>query len=356
MLTLCYYELERKVTTRMTKPNYRAWEIDDSEFPEQGSDLEKLLFFGRYAILAPSGHNSQPWLIIPEQDYLRIQINPDHHLSGDGSGLLSVEPYISIGTFLEVFYITAKAFGHILQIKLNADTDDLATIRISSLSEKNPALLEAVKTRVSNRSKYSTQLIDQNLLKYINSNDFEGVSITTLVDKNDIEFIATKTAEALTYIMSEPKYREELSQWVRLNQTKKFDGMPGFTHGFGSAKSMISKFAIKHAPNQGPQAQKSADLIRSSGALLIVRISDERKQSFINAGRLYSSICVKANEKGISTSALGASVISPTTRDNVKKHFNIVDRPVYIIRLGISNNKAPHSPRWPLEKVIKADS
>ncbi len=34
---------------------------DVGEFPAQGSDEEKLAFAARFAILAPSTHNSQPW-------------------------------------------------------------------------------------------------------------------------------------------------------------------------------------------------------------------------------------------------------------------------------------------------------
>ena len=43
------------------KENYRAWEIKEGDFPRGGSMREKLEFLVRYAILAPSSHNAQPW-------------------------------------------------------------------------------------------------------------------------------------------------------------------------------------------------------------------------------------------------------------------------------------------------------
>jgi len=41
---------------------YCLWEIPEREFPVRESAAEKMRFAVRYAVLAPSGHNSQPWL------------------------------------------------------------------------------------------------------------------------------------------------------------------------------------------------------------------------------------------------------------------------------------------------------
>ncbi len=38
------------------------WKVKESEFPHNGTIEEKLKFILNYAILAPSSHNTQPWL------------------------------------------------------------------------------------------------------------------------------------------------------------------------------------------------------------------------------------------------------------------------------------------------------
>ena len=38
-----------------------AWTIHADELPHSGTDEDKLRFAPRYAVLAPSGHNTQPW-------------------------------------------------------------------------------------------------------------------------------------------------------------------------------------------------------------------------------------------------------------------------------------------------------
>jgi hypothetical protein len=44
----------------MSRDLEAEWQIDASEYPASGTDAERLRFLVRYAILAPSGHNTQP--------------------------------------------------------------------------------------------------------------------------------------------------------------------------------------------------------------------------------------------------------------------------------------------------------
>ena len=40
----------------------KVWEVSEKDFPETGSIEAQLRFLLRYAILAPSVKNSQPWV------------------------------------------------------------------------------------------------------------------------------------------------------------------------------------------------------------------------------------------------------------------------------------------------------
>jgi len=336
----------------MVKSNYKAWHIRRDDFSDSWSEADKLRFFARYAILAPSGHNTQPWKLTTHKNSLTVSINKSHFLSADGSGLLSVEPYISIGTFLEVFSLAARGFGYAITVRLFSKEDQIAEISIKSKSAPEPHLLDAITARVSNRNPFQETPISQKSLGAITANNLSGVATTLVTGKHDMDFIAEQTENAVEAIMGNPHYRKELSKWVRINPTRKHDGMPGFTHGFGHLQSLVSRAAVRHLPKHGPQAKKSGALIRKSGALVIVCCTDNKKESFVNAGRLYSQICVLAQDSGLATSALGASVIHADTREEVKQYFKIKVRPIYILRLGQATTAARHSPRWPLEKVL----
>lgn len=336
----------------MVKSNYTAWSVLAKEYSADWPNIQKLQFFARYAVLAPSGHNTQPWKLRSKGSSLILSVNRDHYLPIDGSGLQSVEPYVSLGSFIEVFVLAARGFGYELSVEAFVSDDNVAELSIGKKLPAEPKLLDAITNRVSNRNHYQQKQLDKNVVTDFLGTEFSGVNTVVVNKADDISYIAGQTELAISSIMSNPVYRRELSNWVRINQTHKFDGMPGFTHGFGSLKSFVSKIAVRYAPGGGPQAVKSAELIRQSGALIIVCIENNKTQSFINSGRVYSRICVDAQAAGLATSALGASVLDGVTRDNIKKYFKISSRPVYLLRLGKATVKATHSPRWPANKVI----
>jgi hypothetical protein len=56
----------------MNAGNLAAWNIDSPAFPTSGSAIEKARFAVRYAILAPSSHNTQPWRFIVNGDELLV--------------------------------------------------------------------------------------------------------------------------------------------------------------------------------------------------------------------------------------------------------------------------------------------
>ena len=47
---------------QLSESTLSAWNVTEDEFPKKGALPEKISFILKYAILAPSGHNTQPWL------------------------------------------------------------------------------------------------------------------------------------------------------------------------------------------------------------------------------------------------------------------------------------------------------
>src|SRR5829696_7578988 len=54
----------------------QLWLVDDANFPAGGSKADVLRFALRYAVLAPSSHNSQPWLFYVDGN--AVEIYADH--------------------------------------------------------------------------------------------------------------------------------------------------------------------------------------------------------------------------------------------------------------------------------------
>jgi nitroreductase len=92
------------------KPAIQPWLVRDTDYPMAGTIGDQLRFLLRYAILAPSGHNTQPWLFMITGDGIELY--------ADRSRALPVvdpddrELIISCGAALATLQIAMRHFGH----------------------------------------------------------------------------------------------------------------------------------------------------------------------------------------------------------------------------------------------------
>ena len=117
--------------TEQKNQRREPWFIDDSEFYELESREAEMEFLLRYAVLAPSGHNTQPWkfAIVPEgievfADYSRRlpQIDPDDR-----------ELLMSVGAAITNLRVAAAYFGYesvVLYQRTNCETPPVALVTL----------------------------------------------------------------------------------------------------------------------------------------------------------------------------------------------------------------------------------
>lgn len=333
----------------MAKHNYSAWHINPKEFSENWSDIQKLQFFARYAILAPSGHNTQPWHFSQEEQSLLLKINHTRRLPY--SGVEANEPWVSLGACLGTFRLAAAGFGYNIVINYILRGDDVAAITLTNKIKTKSTLLTAITKRVSNRNYYETSDLSEELIIDLTKTTFANISYQVVSSKDDIEFIAKQTSQATYKIFSDKAFREELSKWVRNNITKQHDGMPGFVQGIPTPPSLFAKHIIKRINISKDQAKKDANRIIHSGNLLLINVKDSSQEALLNAGDLYAQVCVLAQEQGIASSGLGTAIIEPDAKKEIVNKLKLDGQPIAIIRLGKTTKHARHTPRWPFSKV-----
>lgn len=334
----------------MTKKNYSAWHINAQTFSDVWPDSKKLEFFARYAILAPSGHNTQPWHFNLSQQSLTLKNNPGRHLPY--SGTKAAEPYISLGTCLETLRLAAKGFGYRIRINYVLHNNVIAVVTLAGKEIADPTLPLSIVHRSSNRNYYETENLPPEMLNGFTQTDLKNATTYLVSDREDIVFIANQTKLATIAIMSDSKFRLELSKWVRNNLTKQHDGMPGFVQGIPTPPSMIARHIIKRLNISKDQAKKDSNRVINSANLVIIMIKGQNEESFVDAGRVYAQICILAQNKGVASSGIGAAVINPETKQAIKTYFKLEYEPVAIIRLGKTSKQARHTPRWSLHQVM----
>jgi nitroreductase len=62
------------------------WKVREGEFPKHGNLTEQIEYLLQYAILAPSNHNSQPWLFRLRPDGVDLLADRTRQLSVADSG------------------------------------------------------------------------------------------------------------------------------------------------------------------------------------------------------------------------------------------------------------------------------
>src|SRR5689334_3569460 len=99
--------MEREVD--MSGLNKKVWDVEEQEFP-RGAPIEtQLWFLLRYAILAPSSKNSQPWRFAVEGNQVELTAALDQRQPiADPEDR---ELYISLGCALENLLVAAEQFG-----------------------------------------------------------------------------------------------------------------------------------------------------------------------------------------------------------------------------------------------------
>ena len=97
------------MTPTPTQGGQDVWKIRAEDFFLNERPEDQLRFLLRYAILAPSSHNTQPWLFDVRDSEFELWVDMSRALPhSDPTGR---EMYLSLGCCLGNFLLAAESFG-----------------------------------------------------------------------------------------------------------------------------------------------------------------------------------------------------------------------------------------------------
>lgn len=338
------------------KENYAPWDIDVSAFPEKGSVNDQLKFLIGFAILAPSGHNSQPWEFVIKNNSIEFWVNKDRALGK--SDPERRQTLISIGCALENLLIAADYYGFKNEIKYFPDNDgDLAASvsfqKFGEIKNEPKHLIFLIPKRTSNRNKYSNQPIPEKFLEEIKKISNTEIEATVITEKDKILSLSDITNRAQIEVMDRNYFREELSHYIKSSFTKSTTGMPGFVLGLPAIVSLFASKLIKKINMSKVSAKQDDALLKKfTTAFLLVSTKNDDKYNWIKSGQVFEKVWLLATQSGLSFSVLAAGVQVGDYYKKIQEVLNTNLRPLAFSRLGYSEKTARHSPRKKVEEVL----
>jgi len=321
----------------------------------KNQDLINLI---KYAIKAPSGHNSQPWKFKLEKnsitifpDYQRVLpvADPDNH-----------ELFISLGCALENLIIAAGYFGYHTDIEMNMEDPFKESIRVvlSSGNNKNyDQLFKNIEIRQSTRSKYNKALIPPADIEKLNEAGNQGQVLFLLFTETvQIEPIIEITKRATVLQLSKKEFINELMQWIRFNRKtaeKTGDGLYSGAIGSPSVPKWLGKLFLNLTLDPKREARKNVNLMKNSSGTLIFIAKENSKEAWVNLGRSFQRVGLTATSLNINHAHINSACEEISARKKLAEvlQLNPEEQPLLIIRIGYSE-KRPYSFRRPLKEVL----
>lgn len=343
----------------MTHP-LEAWKINREGFINLTDYTQRVKFLLRYAILAPSTHNCQPWLFkILENNSCELYLDKKIKLKEADPNEKCA--YISMGCCLENLVVAAKAFGvykgdlH----KINQKTGLVAEVSFrdpkdaAQADKESGELVEAMVARKNSRGFFKPNKISKKLIGSIQTKiDDKDLEVTFIDDKSKIEKLAKITAEGIKRIYKRKSFRRELASWIHGNLSSKYDGMPGRSLHIPTPLSLIFPTVLKFVNVSPGIAVANYKSFSSAPLVCVLGTKSENVDGWLKMGRNIERLMLEFNRAGVQTSIFLASVDEESLCEEVKKEISAKYKPQFVFCAGYMERDQKHTPRHPLENKL----
>ena len=332
------------------------WEVAEAEFPWTGRTAERLEFCVRYAVLAPSGHNTQPWRFKIERDTVELWADRSRALPViDPEGR---ELAISCGAALFHLRLAIRHYGHAGEVEILPDPrtpDLLARVRLGQLYEATNAedlLFLMIPRRRTNRQPFADRAVSDVLLSTLRTAAAQEGAWLQIVDDS-------RTRSALTDLITEgdrlqwhdAAFRRELAEWTRNNRTRSHDGIPGYAMGMKDVASYAGPLVVRTFDLGEKQAEKDRLLVESAPVVAVLGTGEDTPAAWLAAGQALARVLLRARVERVWASFQNQPIEVPGLRSQLPGLIGRAGFPQMILRLGYGPEPEV-TPRRGVEEVV----
>jgi nitroreductase len=336
------------------KENFAAWTLDPAAFDDL-PPADRLAFLVRFAVLAPSSHNSQPWKFVVEDE--AVTVAPDMARALPQSDANHRQLYLSIGCATENLCAAADYYGYQTEVA-RSETGGAIACRVRVIGTPSSANVRAadhvalaIPRRRTNRNAYDARPPEAAFLDMVRGLATPELRVDVLLDEEARARSAAIVSDALIEAMDSTGFRHELSHYVRNNVTAARTGMPMYGFGMPTPPSFLAPALVRRFNVNRMSRKQDEELIRRTPAHVILSTREDGPDAWIHAGRTFERVAIEAERRGISTGPLAAAIQIGDHFKNLQSLLATDFRPQVFFRAGYATKAPAHSPRIPASEV-----
>jgi nitroreductase len=293
-----------------------VWTIDTSLFPVRGKSSQKIKFLLRFATLAPSLYNSQPWRFLVKDDQVAIYADRDR-------SLVAADPYdrallLSFGAVIQYLQLAANHYEYRGALKLFPDEANPDLIAIFGLGEPgfqadphNEELFQAIFQSHTNKKSFTQQAVaPENFSKLVQEVEAgeSSIWVEALGSLKQRKKLGRIISMAIDVQSLDKYYQEEIARFAHTHVSED-DGVQGFKPsdpGFSSFRA-----------RDGEGAHGFDEIAEGSPLLMILGSRSDAPRQIVECGIVMSRVILAATTYGISHSYLNQPMMYQRLRNRV---------------------------------------
>lgn len=299
----------------------------------------------RSAVLAPSSHNTQPWLFRIGEDRVDVLADPGRWLSAADPDRR--ELHLSVGAALENLLLAAEHAGYRHEVTYFPEEASPEWIARVSLAPDprpwRPSLFAAIPRRRTNRRPHRPEPVDPGLLADLASIAWDsGIRAWTSADAGHRRAVARLVARGDRIEFADPAFRRELGEWI---------GRGLLALPWTIAR--LAQVAVTRTDLGRRMARRDAALVEGAGALLVVVTRADDPVSRVRAGRAMERVWLLATQLGLALQPMSQPLQVPHLRRELAEAIGAGDgHPQQLFRIGYAEPEKRRARRRPLEEAI----
>ncbi|MEI7684965.1 MAG: nitroreductase family protein [Planctomycetota bacterium] len=334
-----------------------AWAISETGFPRTGGSADQLRFLVNYAVLAPSTHNTQPWLFKIGREKLELYADRTRRLAvGDPKDR---ELTMSCGASLFHLRVAARHFGYrdVVETFPSPENPDLlARFGLNgpmAVAPEDDVLFQAITRRRTNRLPFEARPVPESLLSALRvAVAEEGVWCHLVPSVKERDAVAELVGAGAQRQLADKQYRREIAGWMRSNWTGLRDGMPGYAMGLRGLTALLAPSFVRTFDTGQAQGERDRRRAMSAPVLAVLGTESDTPQAWLAAGQAVARTLLRCRSEGVWASFFNQVIEVDDLRSKLSGVVGRGGFPQLLLRLGYCSEVRP-TPRRTTSEVLQ---